>query len=839
MIPKLYKSSELLFKTNGLGSLADCISCVVTEEVNGAYELEMEYPVNGLHYNELQTGRIVYAKPNETSEPQPFDIKEITSSMDDMSVTIYATHIRYRLNGVPVNPFSAVGIAEALNGLIQHSKFSTPFTVWTDIGNTTTEFKVEEIKTFGSLLGGTDGSILDTFTGSTSYAYEFDKYNIKLWKDRGANHGVSIRYAKNLTGCEMETNIESVYTGVLAYYKSDEISLESDIQYVDKHESYPNENIYLYDCSSEFDSDTTPTVEELNNKAKAYIKANDIGTPSVSIDVNFVPLWQTEEYKNVAPLERVSLCDTVSVVFNDLGINASARVNKTEYDVLNERYNEITLGSVKSNMADTVKQMITDKTGDALDSKFNTINGKIGSLSSKITQTGKTAQEALDEAVAKIKGGTNGHVVLKTNANGETNELYAYDGDTLESASKVLRLNYEGIAGTDNGVSGTYNVAITTDGHINANMITVGELDGAIIKANSIFADRLNLTFGTDTTMTLGGNTTGALFKGTGTFELDSVGNFNFKNYADSDYSRLKNKIYTSTFKNGSYYTQGMWLDNYQYGITNIANFLFMQGLENSNWTGFANKMVGNSTTANELQLRSYSDSWYSSLENYKDATYYANRLYLGKGTSNNSAYITNWQFDNTNSANTLNFNANATTNSCYLNNYQIGTKKTANYIWFTATSSGHNMYLWNYQLNSSNLANDFYLSANSTRNYCSFRNKRFGYSTDTNWVAMSSSDSETSVAITNRFKDETRNYISMNATDSATTMSIVNQNGSILFKEDQNVDFTAKFALNLKSTSWYVIIQSNGIAKRCVWQKLNDSSGNLRWYLTGEDIQS
>lgn len=476
MIPKLYESTEMEFVSNGLGSLPDAISCKVTEERNGCYELEMEYPVGGLHYDLIENNRIIYAKPNETSDPQPFDIKEITPSMDKMTATIYAQHVRYRMNGIPVSPFSAQGINDALAGLKQNSLIKHPFTFYTDIVNGSSKFNVGLPETLGSLLGGKKGSILDTFSGSAGCEYEFDRFNVKLHAHRGTDSGVSIRYAKNLTGCKMESSIESVYTGVLAYWQKKEEGkeelLSSDIQYITNHTSYPREYIYMLDCSSDFED--TPTVEQLNAKALNYAVNNRIGEPSVNVDVSFIPLWGTEEYKAIAPLERVCLCDTVTVRFDLLGVNVKAIVNKTVYDVLSEKYDSISIGSAKSKLGETIKQEVHNQAETV---KKDTISAVQGSI---------------DSAVDKIRGGANGHVILSANANGETNELYAYDGNSLETAAKVLRLNYEGLAGTDNGINGNYNVAITTDGHVNASMVTFGEMNGNLIKANSVVIGALD-----------------------------------------------------------------------------------------------------------------------------------------------------------------------------------------------------------------------------------------------------------------------------------------------------------------------------------------------------------
>ncbi len=51
----------------------------------------------------------------------------------------------------------------------------------------------------------------------------------------------------------------------------------------------------------------------------AVEKTDDIGVPKVSLKVEFVPLDQTDEYKNLVLLERVLIGDTVAVSFDKLG----------------------------------------------------------------------------------------------------------------------------------------------------------------------------------------------------------------------------------------------------------------------------------------------------------------------------------------------------------------------------------------------------------------------------------------------------------------------------------------------------------------------------------------
>ena len=198
MIPILYEANETAFTTEGIGPLSDVLSCYVEEERNGSYELEMTYPVTGELFSELKTRRVILAKADDSGQWQPFDIYYISPNMDGV-VTINAEHVSYRLSGIPVEPFEATGIASALSGLKSHSLISNPFTVWTDISNAESRFKVEQPQSFRSCLGGTDGSILDTYSGSRGCELEFDRFQVKVHAHRGQNNGVTIEYGKNKT----------------------------------------------------------------------------------------------------------------------------------------------------------------------------------------------------------------------------------------------------------------------------------------------------------------------------------------------------------------------------------------------------------------------------------------------------------------------------------------------------------------------------------------------------------------------------------------------------------------------------------------------------------------
>lgn len=344
MKPILYQSTEAAFDTNGIGILGDCASCTVTEERNSAYELEMEYPITGIHYADIAMRSIILAKPNPTSDPQPFRVYEMSKPMGGI-VTAYARHTAYDLDGIPVNPFISSSAPAAMSGLKSNAAVACPFTFSTD-KTTSAKMTVSVPKTIWELLGGSEGGILDVYGGE----YEFDKFHVKLCSARGADNGVTIRYGKNLTDLRQDENCASVYTGVYPYWTDVDGTLTTlPEKIINVSGTFDFTRIKPVDFSMDFEEQ--PTEATLRAAANAYISNNQIGVPKVSLKVSFAPLEQSEEYKGIAMLERVNLCDIVSVIFPAMGVSAKAKVIKTAYNVLLDRYDYVELGDARDTVA--------------------------------------------------------------------------------------------------------------------------------------------------------------------------------------------------------------------------------------------------------------------------------------------------------------------------------------------------------------------------------------------------------------------------------------------------------------------------------------------------------
>lgn len=461
MKPILFPSTATEFTTRGLGALSDAISCIVTEERNGLYELEMQYPQSGIHFSEIQNRCIVYAIPSPYREAQPFRVYRITRPINGIA-TIYAQHISYDLAGIPVNPFTAGSAAEALSGMASHTAVESPFSFWTD-KSTTANFSVLVPSASRSVLGGVEGSILDVYGGE----YLFDKFFVRLYNQRGNDNGVVIRYGKNLTDVEQDANISSVATGVLPYWVGAEGELvQGNIVNVDG--TFDFVRIMTIDFSSDFENQ--PTASELETRAMQYIKSNKIGVPSVSISVSFVQLEQTEEYKDLALLEKCDLCDTVTVQFEALGINAKAEIVRIITDVLLERYESVEVGDIRANIAYTIahQQQKIEK-----------------------APTTSAMQKAINNATNWLTS-ADGYVIAVKDDNGTWKEILFLDTPSAETAKNVLRINTNGIGFSTNGVNGPYRNAWTIDGSLVADFITTGTLNAALAKIINIDATNIN-----------------------------------------------------------------------------------------------------------------------------------------------------------------------------------------------------------------------------------------------------------------------------------------------------------------------------------------------------------
>ena len=468
MIPVLYPPNTTDFSSFGLGVMTDTISCEVTEERNGVFECLLKYPVSGQHYGLITKECIIKAKPNDTAADQAFRIYRITKPLNGI-VTIYGQHISYDLANVPVLPFSTESRSPQLI-LSRLLAGDTRFTGRTDYSDAKA-FSVTQPKSVRACLGGTEGSMLSKWHGE----FEWDNFTVKFHSHRGQKTGVVIEYGKNLTELEQDEDNSGVYTALLPYavYTLEGSDTETVVTLPEVTLPIVTSEIVrsktlIMDFSDQF-GDAAITEDALRAKANSYIKANPLGTTIPTVTVSFEPLWKQPEYS--AHLERVNLCDTVTIRHSLLGVSVSAMVIETVYDTLAERYVSISLGQSKSSMITTISE----------------VQSSVDKVESTVGRFPKLLQTAIGKATGLITGQSGGYVVIHTSEeNGQPYELLILDAPSIDDAVNVWRWNVGGLGFSHNGYNGPYETAITADGQIVADFITSGSLVANIIKAGVI-----------------------------------------------------------------------------------------------------------------------------------------------------------------------------------------------------------------------------------------------------------------------------------------------------------------------------------------------------------------
>lgn len=510
--------------TNGLGILTDATSCIVKEVCNGEFELEMYYPVTGLHYSDISLRRCILCKPNPHGTPQLFRIYSITYPINGI-VIVNAHHISYDMTGYPLTAFGTrTTISGAVEAIRTACPIVHPFTIEVSGGDNfpTGELAVDTPRSMRSVIGGEENSILTTFGYTGIGEIEFNNFYCTIKDSRAVlpDNSVVISYGKNLTDIKQEKNIADMYTGIYPYAIDDDqnlIQLTSESGY-DDHILYADGdfgfdkilpvdlsqyyNSYGYEETrggsdyaivkigsdrqlelisqeeyealygdAEFDEDNDSNLRlmpapeyRLLEIAELYLEANRIGVPKISLDVSFVELSRTDEYSDYAMLESVHIGDIVKVEFPLLGISESAKCVGTEYDALVDRYTTVSLGDVITGIADTMY------------SQASAVKNVASSTS---------IRNAISRATKLITGNLGGFVRINdSDGDGEPDEILIMDTADIATATKVWRWNKNGLGYSGDGYNGNYGLAMTADGEIVADYITAGAISTNVIRAS-------------------------------------------------------------------------------------------------------------------------------------------------------------------------------------------------------------------------------------------------------------------------------------------------------------------------------------------------------------------
>ena len=481
--PIIYGAGESSFTSNGLGRLSEAILCQVTEELNGIYEAEVQVPLFDPYFSEIQQQRIIYCMTDKGK--QPFEIYKISRPLDGV-VTVNLQHLSYRLNKMTALPLTATSCEDAMEKLIAYADDGATWSVWTD-KDITKNWELKNPRSIRNCFGGEQGSVLQSFGGE----YEWDHRTVKLHTHRGADNNVWIRYGKNLTDLLDEDDETTVYTSVMPFViiqstdgEDDTLILGDKIDTGMEYSDPAYEMVVPLDLSNEFQVEPSvedgeepelPTKEEINARAETYMVANTPWISKKSLTVSFAPLWETEEYKDVAPLEAVHLGDTVHVLYSALGVSQSMKVIRIVYDSLRERVVEVELGDKRS----TLGNLISDTAQAAAEAAVSVVNGKLVAVEAQFGRV--SAMEAyIDDLVAH-------------NIDADYITANRADIDTLTSDTAEIRTLVAAQATISEAIIGRVSANEASISSLQSGKADIGDLQAAVADITLLDSDVANI----------------------------------------------------------------------------------------------------------------------------------------------------------------------------------------------------------------------------------------------------------------------------------------------------------------------------------------------------------
>ena len=396
MIPILYDKYEASFLSNGLGQLADCLSCVVTEEVNGIYEVEFTYPMTGAYYEQLiNYGGVIACTHDHNGDVQLFDIYKYDAPIDGI-VTFYGSHVSYRLSNwirlydyfnsggglvFPTTPAELFAVWNNNTGLFtplgtftftDHTgaRWSTSFVSSTPYVVRDAMFNTSETNSF------IDGSVMQKWKGE----WKFNNFNVDFYNRRGQNRGVQIRYGKNMTGVERARDSGSIVSAIVPYWVDSngtahnyDTVYSSNMDYVispwESGTQMYSDGDPLFLCPADVRAmplnitdkfETQPSQEDAEIYCKTYMSKNSTWRADDNITVEFLDLYGTSEYAGIEGLSNCLCGDFVGIYYPQLGIATNGvEIMSLTYDVLAERVTQMQLNTIRTTLA----QVIIDSIG--------------------------------------------------------------------------------------------------------------------------------------------------------------------------------------------------------------------------------------------------------------------------------------------------------------------------------------------------------------------------------------------------------------------------------------------------------------------------------------------
>lgn len=373
---RLFRKDETDFNHNEW-VLDQTTKCLITEEINGSFELDFEYTIED--YKNLSPylirGNIISCHSGDNRPDQLFRIRKVSKDSSTKRVTIYARAIAIadlESNYVPGTEIVGKTRREGIKQILDNTLEETKFYVGTLDNNNNSDIDLGidddtgEIRNILSIDGvsplegivGTEDSILSAYGGEVIY----NNFELNIVDKRGEDNGVLISYGKNITGITEDIDDMDLVTAVIME-SSDNVYLPENEYVIQSPRSGQYEKIFfkhikLDDVSLVDDSEEAMEIvyEQLREGAKHLFEVDKVDVPSFNYTVNFIQLAKTEEYRDYAILETTHLGDTVIVRHEKMNIDLEGRVIKRKYNVLTDKLEEVEIGFKKKDIVDIINE---------------------------------------------------------------------------------------------------------------------------------------------------------------------------------------------------------------------------------------------------------------------------------------------------------------------------------------------------------------------------------------------------------------------------------------------------------------------------------------------------
>ncbi|EGO8525989.1 hypothetical protein EL469_11065 [Enterococcus faecalis] len=476
MIPVIFKPGEKDFTTNGLGRLIDATRCEITEEANGKYELEMDYPAISRFSDYFENGYQIKAKPNDLEEYHIFEIKQTFKDTFTNSIVIYAQSRTYKLGNRQVRLVTVDNRngAEAMRLIEQNMDEPCDIKLYSDIN--TASSTVFEARNVLNCIAGEQGSLLQYWGGEIKR----EPFKLSLLRRRGRDNVGTVRYGKDLKGLTIKFDWQSIVTKVLPFaeLQSGADGTSQRIYGNAVKSEYINKYPDVYAQYVQFTEDQgVKDLSSLNKVAGKYFTTLYPGSdkPKVSIELEIEKLTDSEEAKEFAKMRNYNLFDTFTVYHKLYDIDIQTKVTGIVYDALAEKTIKITAGDIQvafykqqsQDFQEFIKTLTKkDYMSDFIDYVTDLING--------------------------VKGGS----ILQYPKN-RPHTLYFMDTDSTDTAKNVIAINNQGIGFSTTGWKGPFRNAWTIDGILNADFIRAGKIRSDIFETSfNAYGDILRLVNG-------------------------------------------------------------------------------------------------------------------------------------------------------------------------------------------------------------------------------------------------------------------------------------------------------------------------------------------------------